>query len=223
MLWARACGHEESAAELITAARGIDGMYVEWRAMEEAGLNQAQERVLPLWEQTRRYKAYAQNLIPGPLQTEAYTRAVLQGIRQRRGLPDDVDAALETRVGKQKYLTEGGRQFAIVLEEIVLYRRVGPAAVMVEQLSRLLEATVLASVSIGIIPRDTDRSAIPPVEDFWIFDDRQVNVELVSAFLTVQQASEVKLYTDDFRRLSELAVHGGPVLTLIASAINSYA
>ncbi|MEV3952259.1 Scr1 family TA system antitoxin-like transcriptional regulator [Streptomyces halstedii] len=122
------------------------------------------------------------------MQTETYTRAVLQGIRERRGFPDDVDAAIDTRVGKQRFLSEGGRQFAIVLKEIVLYRRVGSAALMVEQLSRLLKASVLASVSIGIIPRDTDRSAMPPVEDFWIFDDRQVNVELVTAFLTVKQA-----------------------------------
>ncbi|GGN51181.1 transcriptional regulator [Streptomyces kronopolitis] len=222
-MWTRACGQESAAADLIETARGIDGMYVEWRAMERAGLKQAQESVLPLWEQTRRFKAYAQNLVPGPLQTRAYTRAVLSGIRERRSLPDDVGAAVVTRMDKQKALTEGGKQFAIILEETVLYRRVGPREVMVEQLSRLLEATVLASVSLGIIPRDADRSVMPPVEDFWVFDDRQANVELVSAFLTVKQAHEVKRYTDDFVRLTELAEHGGPVLTLIASAIGSYA
>lgn len=37
------------------------------------------------------------------------------------------------------------------------------------------------SVSLGIIPMGLDRDAAWPVEDFWIFDDRQVNVELVSA------------------------------------------
>ncbi|WP_075734712.1 helix-turn-helix domain-containing protein [Streptomyces acidiscabies] len=31
-----------------TTARGIDGMYVEWRKMERTGLKQAQESVLPL-------------------------------------------------------------------------------------------------------------------------------------------------------------------------------
>ncbi|MFE9769559.1 helix-turn-helix domain-containing protein [Streptomyces sp. NPDC005808] len=221
--WTRVCGEETAAADLIATARGIDGMYIEWRSMERAGLKHAQESVLPLWDQTRRFKAYAQSLVPGPLQTQAYTRAVLAGIRERRQLSDEIEAAVETRLDKQKFLTEGGRQFAIVLEETVLYRRVGPPAVMVEQLSRLLEATVLASVSLGIIRRDADRSVMPAVEDFWIFDDRQVNVELVSAYLTVKQSHEVKHYTDDFTRLTDLAVHGGPVLTLIASAINSYA
>lgn len=32
----------------------------------------------------------------------------------------------------------------------------------------------------------------------WVFDDRPVNVELVSAFLTFKQAGEVKRYLDDF-------------------------
>ncbi|MEU0743026.1 helix-turn-helix transcriptional regulator [Streptomyces sp. NPDC006134] len=221
--WTRACGEEAAAAELIDIARGIDGMYVEWRAMEKAGLKHAQESVLPLWEQTRRFKAYAQNLVPGPLQTRAYTRAVLAGIRERRDLPDDVEAAVGTRMDKQRVLTERGKQFDIVLEESVLYRRVGPQEVMVEQLSRLLEASVLTSVSLGIIPMNADRSLMPPVEDFWVFDDRQVNVELVSAFLTVKQAGEVKRYLEDFTRLTELAHRGGPALTLIAAAITTYA
>ncbi len=221
--WAQACGEDAAAAELIDIARGIDGMYVEWRAMERAGLKGAQESVLPLWEQTRRFKAYAQNLIPGPLQSRAYTQAVLSGIRERRGLPDDVEAAVVTRMDKQKVLSERGKQFEIVLEEAVLYRRVGPQEVMIEQLSRLLEASVLPSVSLGIIPMNASRSLMPPVEDFWVFDDRQVNVELVSAFLTIRHGSEVRRYLDDFARLTELAYRGGPALTLIAAAINSYA
>ncbi|MEV7504181.1 helix-turn-helix transcriptional regulator [Streptomyces sp. NPDC093018] len=222
-VWARACGDGSAAAELIGIARGIDGMYVEWRAMEKAGLKRAQERVLPLWDQTRRFRAYAQNLIPGPLQTRAYTKAVLAGIRERRGLPDDVEAAVVTRMEKQKVLTERGKEFDVVLEESVLYRRMGPQEVMIEQLSRLLEVSVLASVSLGIIPLSADRSLMPPVEDFWVFDDRQVNVELVSAFLTVKQTGEVKRYLDDFTRLRQLAHSGGPALTLIAAAINTYA
>ncbi|MFF0383031.1 Scr1 family TA system antitoxin-like transcriptional regulator [Streptomyces sp. NPDC004286] len=101
--WARACGDEGAAEELVLTARGIDAMYVEWRLMEKAGLRHAQESVLPLWEKTRVFKAYAQNLIPGPLQTRAYTTAVLTGIRERRGLADDVQAAVSTRMNKQKW------------------------------------------------------------------------------------------------------------------------
>lgn len=222
--WVAACGEaEDAAADLIAMAENITRMYVEWRAMEQDGLKRAQESVLPLWEQTRRFKAYAQNYIPGPLQTDNYTRAVLAGIQVRRDLPNDVNAAVDVRMRKQNVLEEGGKQFAVVLEESVLHRRVAPPPVMVAQLTRLLEVSMSASVSLGIIPHDADRSIMPSVEDFWVFDDRVVNVELCSAFLTIKQRHEVKNYLDDFTRLSELAEHGGPVLTCIASAIHAYA
>ncbi|MER7119635.1 helix-turn-helix domain-containing protein [Streptomyces goshikiensis] len=217
--WAQACGAESEAEDLIEAARNIEVMYVEWRSMEGRGLRPAQDMVRPLWARTKDFKAYSQNLIPGPLQTEEYTRTVLTAIRERRRLADDVEEAVASRVEKQRMLNDPAKKFAFVLEEAVLYRRVGPPGVMAEQLGHLVKAAVLPNVLIGIIPRNADRSLVPPVEDFWIFDERQVNVELVSAYLTVKQKREVNLYLDDFRRLTELAVHGGPVFNLIADAL----
>ncbi|MGW4723976.1 helix-turn-helix domain-containing protein [Streptomyces sp. S1] len=220
--WARACGAEALIGELVEAARGIEGMYVEWREMERAGLRQAQDSVRVLWGRTKRFKAYAQNLIPGPLQTPEYTRAALDGIRKRRDLPDDVEAAVAVRAERQAVLDDPAKAFHVVLEEGVLYRRIGPPELMTDQLARLIQLSVLPHVRLGIIPRDADRSLMPPVEDFWVFDERQVNVELVSAYLTVKQNHEIKLYTGDFQRLSDLAEHGGPVFARIASALNSY-
>ncbi|MFI5754009.1 helix-turn-helix domain-containing protein [Streptomyces sp. NPDC051569] len=222
-LWAQVCEASEQADELISMAHGIHGLYVEWRTMERAGLKQAQERVLPLWEQTQRFKAYAHCMVPGPLQTSAYTRAVLAAIKERRGATDDVDLAVQARMSKQKTLTEGGRQFAVLLEESVLHYRIGDAGLMVGQLSRLLEVAVLPSVSLGVIPRDADRSAMWPVEDFWIFDGRQVNVELVSAFITLKQSREVKQYIDAFADLGQYAVHGAGAISLIAMALAAFA
>ncbi|MET9347719.1 helix-turn-helix domain-containing protein [Streptomyces termitum] len=221
-VWARACGAEEQTEALIEAARGIEGMYVEWKEMEKSGLRHAQDSVRQLWERTRAFRAYSQNMIPGLLQTEAYTRAVLEGIRDRRGLHDDVEEALASRVDRQTVLDDKARSFEIVLEEAALYRRVGPPELMAEQLWRLLEVAARPHVRLGIIPRDADRRLMPPVEDFWIFDGRQVEVELVSGFLRVKQSHELKLYTEDFKRLDGLAVHGGPVLQLIAAVLASY-
>ena len=45
-------------------------------------------------ERTRQFRAYGCWVLPGPIQTEAYTRAVLRAAQQRRGLPDDVEAAV---------------------------------------------------------------------------------------------------------------------------------
>jgi hypothetical protein len=80
---------------------------------------------------------------------------------------------------------------------------------MAEQLSRLLAVAPMQSVSLGIVPFSADRSGLWPVEDFWLFDQEQVNVELVSAFLTVTQPYEVEMYASTFSELSRMAVYGG--------------
>ncbi|MEU0521325.1 DUF5753 domain-containing protein [Streptosporangium sp. NPDC006007] len=195
-------------------------MYVEWRRLERAGLRQAQESVRSLFERTRRFHAYSTWLIPGPLQISAYTRAILKATAARRGLSDDVEDALAVRMERQGVLREGGRTFAILLEEPTLRMVVGGSETMMGQLGHLLTVSSLPSVSLGIIPASADRSAMRPVEDFWIFDRARVNVELVSAWLTITQPKEVEMYTRVFAELAGLAVYGGRARSLITAAID---
>ncbi|WP_405603790.1 helix-turn-helix transcriptional regulator [Streptomyces sp. NBC_01410] len=215
------CGAADQTADLIATARNIDGAYVEWRRMERSGLRRAQESVIPLWERTRHFRAYSSWLIPGPLQTRAYIEALLRAIRDRRALPDDLEEAVQVRVDKQRVLHEGPRRFAVILEEGALRHRIGGAATMAGQLGHLLSLATLPNVSLGVIPLSADRTALWPVEDFWIFDDAQVNVELVSAFLTVTQPHEVGMYAQTFVDLADLAVYGAAARALITSAIDS--
>ncbi|MEU2378179.1 helix-turn-helix domain-containing protein [Streptomyces misionensis] len=217
------CGATGQTADLIATARNIDGAYVEWRRMERSGLRRAQESVLPLWERTLRFRAYSSWLIPGPFQTRGYITALLRSIRDRRAVPDDLEAAVQVRVDKQRLLHDGRRRFAVVLEESTLRHRIGGPETMAGQLGHLLSLASLPNVSLGVIPLSTDRSALWPVEDFWIFDEGQVNVELVSAFLTITQPHEVGTYGRTFSALADLAVHGAPARALIASAIASCA
>ena len=79
----------------------------------------------------------------------------------------------------------------------------------------------LPSMTLGIIPFSADRSLLHPVEMFFMFDDAQVEVELVSGWLRVTQPSEVEMYADAFRRLSEMAVYGGAARALIGQAIDA--
>ncbi|WEH34671.1 helix-turn-helix transcriptional regulator [Streptomyces sp. AM 4-1-1] len=219
--WALHCRVPHLMEELIATARGIDGMYVEWRRMERSGLKQAQESVLPLWERTQRFRIYSPWLVPGPVQTGPYIKALLTSIRDRRQLVDDVEAAVRVRVQKQNIVHRGNHRFAIVLEEGVLRCRIGGPEVMAGQLEHLLASASLASISLGIVPFGADRSGLWPVEGFFLFDDIQANVELVSAHLTVTQPHELALYADTFSALSGLAVYGSSAQTLIKAAINS--
>ncbi|GGX65027.1 transcriptional regulator [Streptomyces minutiscleroticus] len=215
------CGATGQTADLIATARNIEGAYVEWRRMERSGLRRAQESVIPLWERTRHFRAYSSWLVPGPLQTRAYVEALLRSIRDRRALPDDLEQAVQVRVDKQQVLYEGPRRFAVLLEESTLRHRIGGAETMAGQLGHLLSLATLPNISLGVIPLSADRTALWPVEDFWIFDDAQVNVELVTAFLTITQPHEVRMYAQAFTALADLAVYGASARTLITSAIDS--
>ncbi|MFJ9709594.1 helix-turn-helix domain-containing protein [Streptomyces sp. NPDC101234] len=218
--WCSACGAEGETEDLISTARGIEGMYVEWRKMERHGLKWAQESVVPLWERTERFRIYSPWLIPGPVQTASYITALLTSIRNRRGLIDDVPAAVKVRVEKQQ-VVYGNHTFAILLEESVLRYRIGGTEVMAGQLGYLLSVMALPSVSIGIIPQGADRSGLWPVEGFFLYDDELVNIELVSAHLTVVQKNELAMYAKTFSELAELAVYGPAARELITSAIES--
>lgn len=92
---------------------------------------------------------------------------------------------------------------------------------MAGQLGHLISMASLPSVSLGVIPMGTPRGAGWPVESFTDYDGDQVNVELVSAHLTVTQPREVTEYARAFAELAGLAVYGAAARPLITAAIDS--
>ncbi|WP_405925393.1 helix-turn-helix domain-containing protein [Streptomyces sp. NBC_00035] len=218
--WCTACGAEDQAADLVQRLRAIEGMFVEWRRMERDGLRRAQESVRPLFESTDRFRAYSSWFVPGLIQSRAYTEAVLRAVQRRRVVVDDVDAAVASRMERQQILHEAGRTFAFLLEESVLRSGMGGREVMAGQLGQLITVGSLPNVSLGIVPMRADRSRMP-VEGFWIYDSAQVNVELVSGYLTITQRSEVAMYAETFAELADLAVYGAEARSMIALALRA--
>ncbi|MGR4850159.1 helix-turn-helix domain-containing protein [Streptomyces sp. LARHCF252] len=220
-VWTLHCSAQGQTADLIATARAVEGMYVEWRRMERAGLKQVQESVAPLFQRTRRFRVYQSWVMPGLLQTAAYTEAVLRTITDLRDVPDDIDAAVAVRMERQRVLHAGDHRFAVLVEEWVLRTVIGDAEVMAGQLGHLIATASLPSVSLGIIPAGVPRGAGWPVESFTMYDEAQVSVELVSAHLTVTQPSEVAMYAQAFAELAELAVYGAAARSLITAAIDA--
>ncbi|WP_394813296.1 helix-turn-helix domain-containing protein [Streptomyces johnsoniae] len=54
--WVHHCGAEQQVEDLIAAAHGIEGMYLEWQRLCRTGLRQHQENAVPLYESTRRFR-----------------------------------------------------------------------------------------------------------------------------------------------------------------------
>lgn len=218
-VWCRVCGAEDRAGDLVESLRAVEGMFVEWRRITRSGLYQAQQVRASVYERTRRFRSYSSWLVPGMIQTPAYVESVLQAVRHREGLVDDVDKAVAARLERQRLLSDGRRVFAFIIEESVLRSGVGGPDVMRDQLRYLAELGSLPNVSLGVIPALPDRERWP-VEGFWLYDNAQVNVELVSSYLTITQPSEVALYSDTFARLADLAVHGSGARELIRAAVD---
>ncbi len=218
--WCSACGVEDQTADLIASLRTAEGMWIGWRRMERAGLKLAQEARLPLYERTHRFRSYSSWFVPGLIQTHGYTEAVLRAVQRRRVEVDDVAEAVAARMERQRVLYEGDRRFAFLVEESVLRNGIGGPDVLIGQLGHLLTVGSLPNASLGVVPMRADRSRMP-VEGFWIFGTAQVNVELVSGYLTITQPSEVAMYADTFAELADLAVYGSEACALITAAMDA--
>ncbi|OKI01996.1 transcriptional regulator [Streptomyces sp. CB02923] len=218
--WCRACSAQGEAEDLVASLRAVEGMWVSWRRMERTGLRRAQEARLPLYERTRWFRAYSPSLVPGLIQTYGYTEDVLRAVQRRRVQFDDVADAVAARMERQRVVYEGRRRFAFLVEESVLSNGLGDADTQAEQLDHLLAVAALPNVSVGVVPTRLGRERAP-VEGFWIFDTAQVNVELVSGYLTITQPSEVTMYADTFTTLADIAVYGARARALITKARDS--
>ena len=219
--WCKRCGVPEQIPDLLATLRAVETMWVEWRRMEQAGLRHAQEAIWPLYQRTRHFRVYTPNLIPGVLQTRGYTAAILEAIRRRRAVPDDVEDAVAARMRRTSILQDPRHRFAVLIEESALTTGVGGTDVMIGQLGHLIEVSAAPTVSLGILPACPDRDAAWPVEGFWMFDDEQVQVELVSGHLTITKPSEIAMYAQVFAELAEAALYGAAARSRITAAIDA--
>ncbi|MFR9723266.1 helix-turn-helix domain-containing protein [Streptomyces sp. MS19] len=216
-IWCTACGAEDQVPDLVASSRDVEGIWRTWRRLERAGLRRSQTERLPLYERTRRFRSYGSWAFPGLLQTYRYTEDVLRMIQKQRVALDDVADAVAARMERQRVMHEGRRTFAFLIEESVLRNSLSSPEVHDEQLAHVVTVIGLANISVGVIPARRRRTQLP-VENFWIYDSTQVNVELVSGYLALTQPSEVEAYADTFSRMAEMAVHGAEAKELINRA-----
>lgn len=196
--------------------------YAEWRHQVRNGLTQLQERLVPLFRETQLFRVYSSTLVPGLLQTEGYATAVLSKVADFRELPfDDSAEAARARVERSRVIHEPGHRCELLVEESVLYSQIGDADAMAAQLSYLVTAGDLPSVSLDIIPMATHARAQWPRETFNIYDETLVSVELVSAKVRITQADEIALYVKTFEQLRSMAVEGAEARALIQKALEA--
>jgi transcriptional regulator with XRE-family HTH domain len=216
--WCIACGVPSEIAELIAALRSIDAQVVDWRRSLRAGVRRRQRANVSAYEKTTLFRVWEPAVVPGLIQTPAYARGILTTVIDFYGIPDDIDEGVAARIEAQDVLAQGDRRFLLLLAEAALHTRVGDAAVMGEQLERLLEVVRLPRVSLGIVPQ-ASAYTVPRNNAFTIYDSRSVTVATYTAELTLTQRHEVATYERAFDRLEALALHGTAARAMITAAI----
>ncbi|WP_371587728.1 helix-turn-helix domain-containing protein [Streptomyces virginiae] len=216
--WCRACGGEDQISDLIAANRQSADAHVQWKRLQRSGLRRLQESTEDLYRQTRTFRVYVSDVIPGFLQTSGYATALLSSIAEFRGTPDDVSDAVAARIRRNEVVSNSAHQFSFVLEESVLRYRLCSAETMAAQLGHLLGAMDLPNVAVGIIGFSAQRT-LWPMPTFTIFDDTRVHADSLDAASTLTQPSQVDLYSRAFERLSQQATRGAASRSLIASAL----
>ncbi|MGH3494607.1 MAG: helix-turn-helix domain-containing protein [Sciscionella sp.] len=150
-------------------------------------------------------------LVPGLLQTEAYTRAVIRAIR-----PDGDEAELERRIAgriqRQKLLQDPEPpQYWAVIDEAVLWRTVGGRAVMRDQLWHLVAVAKLPWVTLQVMPFEAGEHA--GMEGAFLIlgfpetaDEDVVYVEYTTSGVYLERESDVVRYTVMFDHLRAAAL-----------------
>ncbi|MGH3884646.1 MAG: helix-turn-helix domain-containing protein [Pseudonocardiaceae bacterium] len=154
-------------------------------------------------------------VVPGNLQTERYTRAM---VSDRGSYPDHktVEDIVRVRRDRQALLTrESPARFSFVLSESALRRMIGGPKVMAEQLRHLAELALLPTVDIQVIPFDT-LSYEPLGYDFTVLRfDHDTTTDIVyidmydNAVYLDKPLEAVRQYVELQRRLQAIAL--GPV------------
>lgn len=170
-------------------------------------------------------------VVPGLFQTEDYARHIISSYNQVEPIaPGMVDRLVRVRMQRQQVLTrESSPQLSVVLDESVLRRRVGNAAVMHDQLARLIHDSERPNVSLRVLPMNAQHSVFG--ESFVIFsfapDNDAAMQDVVSAEhlrsdFSIEGERDTYLHRIAFQMLGNASLDPEASRALMADTADSY-
>lgn len=189
------------------------------RVVLQRGAWRLQDRIASIEKNAAEISGFANNIVPGLLQTSAYIRAVFA---DGGDIPaDDQDKSVAKRVARQAILEEGHRTITFVLTQGVLEWHAGGPQIMVEQLERLARLAVGERVRIGIIPWTQPASTFPN-HGFNMYDLRLVVIGTRSATAFITDEQDVAAYQTMFDELAGIAKFGSDAARIIEEFADRY-
>jgi transcriptional regulator with XRE-family HTH domain len=154
---------------------------------------------------------FQSQMVPGLLQTEDYTRAVVCGIRMNEQVDDLEEKVMVRRVRQELLTRKNPLRLWVVLDEAVLRRHVGGVKVMKEQLEHLVELGGRPNVTIQVLSYHSGAHAAMEGPFYTLefpdsADPGVVYLEQATSGLALESEDEIRRYTLMFGNLTAKAL-----------------
>ena len=172
------------------------------------------------------------DVIPGLLQTEAYSRQIDEVFKEVSPTtpPAVHEKFLQVRARRQRRLTEEPPlRLSVVMDQAVLLRAIGDREVMRGQLAKLIETSGLANVQLRILPLAQNSGLVGASFAILSFGDHQepgassladvVSTESLNTEVYVEGQAETHFYTLFAQALAKAALDPERSRDLISSTI----
>ncbi len=213
-----------TSAEFMSLARGAREQ-VWWTQYEDLKL----DPYLGLEQAATAITSYTMYYIPALLQTEEYTKEVIKAIAPKMD-SDIYQQRVKVRMLRQQRLEEDNRlRYRVLLDEAVLHRSVGGAAVMAAQLDKVLEVVRRDRVTVQIVPFSVGAHAAQD-SNFILFEFEEntnqssvVFVEGLTGNQYLEKSADVGRYREALDYLRDAALSLRDSVQLITEVRKSYA
>lgn len=123
----------------------------------EGGVPEGYARIIDAEREAEAMQTWEPQVVPGLLQTEGYTRALLQPVAAILAMPTAaIERRVESRLLRQRVLTRTPPlELLFAIDESVLIRGFAPPSVMRDQLTHLVEVSEDPNIELRILPLST--------------------------------------------------------------------
>ncbi|MEU0410501.1 helix-turn-helix transcriptional regulator [Streptomyces griseorubiginosus] len=197
-----------------------------WWQVHGSGVPEWFNIYIGLEQEASTFRQYQCELIPGLMQTEAYT-----GELHRTGAhmsAEDIDKAVRVRMERQAMLTRPDSPDAwFIVNEGALRNVIGDAALMREQLERVLESAELPSVTLQVLPFDSGTCPATGTFTMLGFPDQEdpdlVYRDGITDAVYLEGEHHVREYTRAFDGLRAAALSPPRSIQLVKTVAKEYA
>ena len=191
------------------------------RVIMARGVSQFQRRVGRLSASASVIRTFHPVLVPGALQTRAYTRCVFEDPRNKVS-DEEADASIEARQERRQGLFEGSTQHRLIVPEGGLRWQAGSSELMAEQVEDIARVVAQApNAVVGVIPW-TRPAHVFPGHGFNIYDEDAVMVGTETATATITGAADIATYVELFGELEKLACFGDEAIQHLERIAGEY-